>query len=807
MSAAKKKFICIHGHFYQPPRENPWLEDIEIQESAHPWHDWNQRITEECYAPNTQAKILGAKDRLVKVVNNYEYISFNFGPTLLNWMERHAPETYQAIISADRASVKARSGHGNALAQAHSHIIMPLASTRDKITQIVWGLEDFRKRFGRDPEGMWLPETAVDLETLDILAQHEIKFTILAPRQALRIKEPAATKWTSVEGGAIDPTRPYRCELSQGRSIALFFYYGPISQAIAFEGLLNSGAEFKNRLLAGFSDKRTWPQLMHIATDGESYGHHHRFGEMALAYALDALALEPDVVLTNYGEFLEKNPPDATAEIVERSSWSCTHGVGRWSEDCGCRVDFKPGWNQKWRTPLRNSLNLLRDRVDKVFVEQSSGLLKDPWAARNAYISVLLDRENNPEPFLAQHSKGSLSEQDRIEILELMEMQRNRMLMFTSCGWFFDDILGIETLQILKYAGRVLQLALPFDAKLEEDFLRVLQEAVSNRRPTIRGDEIFLQRIKPQVADLAKVAAHTAMFSVFRDLPIHGRVYCYEIRLNDSARENSGERSLLLRLISVRSNITTRAGEFVTATLHMGGIDLRCSVQEHEDHGSYAALKQELHDCFAAFSTTELIRKMDSRFPGTYFTLEDLFVEQRAEVIEIMTRKMAEEQAGALEAFYRRNKEFAMLIRETEAPLPDTFLACAKFVLNRRLLRELEKLADGFYPDELKSVLEETRRWKIEPDTGSAEKIIRSVVLDLVRKLERNPEDKSVPDEIIRYLDLCRALDIPIRLDQAQILFYRIARRIDAEPGIRLPPRFPELAERLAVRIRNNENA
>ncbi len=334
----------------------------------------------------------------------------------------------------------------------YNHMIMPLASSRDKLTQVVWGIEDFRKRFRREPEGMWLPETAVDSETLEIMVEHGVRFTILSPFQARRFRVSLQNTWVDLEAGAIDPSRPYLCRLPRGRTIVLFFYDSPISRAIAFEGLLASGENLKNRLLGAFSDKRTWPQLIHIATDGESYGHHHRFGEMALAYALKQLLLKPDVCLTNYGEFLEKHPPSAEAEFIEDSAWSCAHGVGRWSEDCGCSVSQRSDWNQKWRAPLRSALDSLRDRADDLFTEKATGLLKDPWAARNAYIKVILENRPKVGPFLGSYGR-KLNKSQRELVLNLLEMQRNRMLMYTSCGWFFDDISGIEALQILRYAA------------------------------------------------------------------------------------------------------------------------------------------------------------------------------------------------------------------------------------------------------------------------------------------------------------------------------------------------------------------
>ena len=389
------RYLCIHCHFYQPPRENPWLESIELQESAYPYHDWNERITAECYAANASSRILTADNRIIRIVNNYSRISFNFGPTLLSWLEEHAPDTYQAILTADKESQQRCSGHGNAIAQVYNHMIMPLANRRDKQTQVVWGIGDFEHRFGRKPEGMWLAETAVDVETLEVLAEHDIKFTVLAPSQALHERRAGTTKFKNVEGGKIDPTRPYICNLPSGRSINLFFYDGPISRAVAFEGLLDNGETFANRLLSGFADNRRWAQLMHIATDGETYGHHHSKGDMALAYALHHIESNNLAKLTNYGEYLEINPPTHEVEIVENTAWSCVHGVGRWSRDCGCNSGGKPGWNQAWRAPLRAAFDYLRDELAPEYERKASELLHDPWQARDEYINVVLDRDES----------------------------------------------------------------------------------------------------------------------------------------------------------------------------------------------------------------------------------------------------------------------------------------------------------------------------------------------------------------------------------------------------------------------------
>lgn len=800
MALLKNRYICIHGHFYQPPRENPWLEAIERQESAHPFHDWNLRVAEECYSPNAHARILDEQGWLRKTVCNYDHISFDFGPTLLPWLEEHVPETYHAIIEADRKSMKARSGHGNAIAQAYNHMIMPLASSRDKITQVVWGIQDFSFRFGRDPEGIWLPETAVDSETLEVVAEHGILFTVLAPRQASKFRASKNDQWVPVDGHSIDPSRPYRCTLRGGRSIVLFFYDGPISQAIAFEDLLNSGDALKNRLLAAFAD-RQWPQLVHVATDGESYGHHHKFGEMALAYALEKLHQEPSIQLTNYGEYLEKYPPEAEAEFVENSSWSCAHGVGRWKEDCGCSVAQRPGWNQEWRAPLRAALDLVRDRVDTIYAEQSAGLLRRPWEARDRYIKVILARDASLPIFLRDEAAKELTAAERQAVLSLLEMQRNRMLMYTSCGWFFDDITGIESLQVLAYAARVLQLASPFEPGLTKEFLAVLSAAVSNVRPNPRGDEIFVSKVAPQEADLSRVAAHVGMFSIFDHVPVSQRFYCYDVTPVDFSRHESGDRVLLIGRILLRSRITTESRELITAVIYLGGVDFRCSVTDFVDPARYDALKNDLTEVFYSQSSTELIRKMDSYFPGEYYSIGELFSDQRAEIFRTLAEKMYQEQAALFEGFYRKNKGAARFMMDRAEQIPDTFLAAAGFVLNRSLVTEVQKLAGGFFPDGLESLIKESRFWRIHLDTKPAEQLIRHRITDLVKELDKAPFDGDRSQEIFMFLELCRELDISVDLGEAQILLFEISRRLSEELPGGLPPFFSELGARLAVRV------
>lgn len=496
------RYVCIHGHFYQPPRENPWSEEVEVQGSAAPYHDWNARITAECYWPNAAARLLGQGDRFAAIANNYASLSFNFGPTLCSWLQRFEPDLLQLIVEADQRSRVQHHGHGNALAQAYGHAILPLCNDRDRITQVAWGIRDFVHRFGRMPEGMWLPETAVDLSTLETLAEQGILFTVLAPHQAKRVRAPGHRTWLGVTEEQLDTTRPYLCRLPSGKTITLFFYHGGLARGVAFEGLLNSGEHLAERLMSTFAQERDEPQLVHLATDGESYGHHHRFGEMALAFAVHTLRQRGEAVVANYGEFLALHPPRWEVEIAENTSWSCAHGVERWRSDCGCHIGGKPQWTQAWRAPLRSALNWLRDELDVLFEQRGALLLQDPWAARDTYVDLLLDRSAEREAsFFARHARAELTQTQRLEARRLLEMQRHRLLMFTSCGWFFDELSGIEAVQILQYAACAADLARKLGVSLEAKFMQRLREAKSNVPEVRDGARLYLEKVAPRRVD------------------------------------------------------------------------------------------------------------------------------------------------------------------------------------------------------------------------------------------------------------------------------------------------------------------
>jgi alpha-amylase/alpha-mannosidase (GH57 family) len=579
-----KRHVCIHGHFYQPPRENPWLEEIERQESAYPHHDWNQRITAECYAPNSASRILDDQGRIVDIVNNYRRISFNFGPTLLSWMEEHEPGLYSTVLTSDRQGREDFSGHGPALAQAYNHIILPLANSEDKKTQIIWGFKDFQHRFQRRPEGMWLPETAVDMETLEILADQGLRFTILAPHQAVRVRKIGRDDWRDVSGGRIDPRRAYLCRLPSGRDIALFFYNGPLAHGIAFGDLLKKGALLAERILEAFVPERDEAQLVHLATDGETFGHHHRFGEMALAFGLRTIAAKNNARITVYAEYLKNFPPAWEVEILENTSWSCPHGVERWRSSCGCHAGTHHEWSQSWRTPLRQAMDWLRDQLAPLYEETLRDYSVDPWELRNGYIDVILDRsESGIKAFFKSQGLDTLSPRHKTRVLKALEMQRASNLMYTSCGWFFDDIARIESLQVMAYAARALQLAGDLgEGRLEKEYRLRLHQARSNDPAARNGAHLYSTKIEAAALDLDKVGAHLAVSSLFREYPADFRIGIYSVRKRGWERMDRGASRLSAGTAEVRSLATGEDRNIHFAAFCGRGLDVKAGVASGE---------------------------------------------------------------------------------------------------------------------------------------------------------------------------------------------------------------------------------
>ncbi len=777
MTEGHERYICIHGHFYQPPRENPWLEAIEAQDSAYPYHDWNQRITAECYEPNTVSRILDSDDRITQIVNNYAKISFNIGPTLLGWMKENAAEVYEAILAADRESQSLFSGHGSALAQAYNHTILPLANRRDKYTQILWGIRDFEHRFARKPRGLWLPETAVDLESLEILAELGVQFTLLAPTQARRVRRIGGRNWRHVDGGSIDPTMPYLQRLPSGRSITLFFYDGPISRGVAFESLLSRGENFAHRLVGAFSDQRTWPQLVHIATDGETYGHHHRHGDMALAFALDYIERNNLARLTNYSQYLEKYPPTHSVEIFENTSWSCMHGVERWRSDCGCQTGGQAGWNQGWRAPLREALDWLRDQLNPLYDEKARTLLRDPWVARDDYISIVLDRSrDNIDQFFTRHAVRPLEDVQKTEALKFLELQRHAMLMYTSCGWFFSELSGIETVQVIQYAGRAVQLAQDlFGNGIEEGFLERLERAKSNIPHEKNGRQIYERSVKTHRVDWEKVGAHYAVSSLFESYPEKSRVYCYDVEREDSHSFETGKPKLVLGRAKLTSRITLASTVLSFGALRFGDHNVSAGVRKYIGVEDYQNLMAEVGEPFNRADFPEVIRLFDREFGGSNHSLRSLFRDQQRKIVNLILESTLEEAEGVYRELYERHAATMRFLTDMGTPPPQAFSRAAQLVLNGNLRAAFE--AEPLDPERVRGLLEQARAEGVVLDAPTLAFALQGTIDRLAERLSAAP----TPIEDIRSLDtaieLSRILPFEIELWKVQNRYYHLAKK------------------------------
>jgi alpha-amylase/alpha-mannosidase (GH57 family) len=807
-----KRYLCIHGHFYQPPRENPWLEAIEYQASAHPFHDWNERITAESYRPNSASRILGPEETIEEIANNYERISFNFGPTLLAWLQEFGPQTYERILEADRASRNHFDGHGSAIAQPYNHLIMPLANLRDKVTQVIWGLRDFETRFGRKPEGMWLPETAVDVETLEILSEHGIRFTILEPHQARRFRKLGEVEWIDAAHGGIDPTRAYSATLPSGRSIAIFFYDGPISRAIAFEDLLERGEYLVGRLEGAFRDERSWPQLVHIATDGETYGHHHRHGDMALAYALETIDRLESVQLTIYGEYLERHPPEWEVEIEENTAWSCAHGIERWRSDCGCQTGGGADWHQKWRRPLRDALDWLRDRANPLYEQAGGELLRDPWAARDAYIDVVLDRSDESiRRFMEQHRTRELSEDETVRALELLELQRHAMLMFTSCGWFFNDVSGIETVQVIQYAARVIQLGEKlFETPLEADFLDRLEAAESNVREYANGRRIYEGWIRPTVVDLQRVAAHYAVLSLFNAFEPVDEIYAYEVERLDHHSVSSGRSRLEAGHIRVTSRITREAKEFSYGVLYLGDLNVSGGVRNFRGAEPYAQLVRELTDPFGRGDYMGVIRALDQQLGSLTFSIKSIFRDEQRKILKAIWRNALSESEAVYRQLYDRFVPLMRFHNDIGIPFPRSMRLATELSINMQLRQEMEREV----PDigRVRNLLSDAQAGLVDLDDDTVGFPLEQRIEDLSRAFRHAPQSLSLIEELERLLDIADELPIEVDVWPAQTAWYYAmkdhGRAFDerADDGDEKAQdwlaRFNRLGERLDIRAR-----
>lgn len=771
------RYVCFHGHFYQPPRENPWLEEVELEDSAYPHHDWNERITAECYAPNAASRILDGDGRIQRIVNNYTSMSFNFGPTLLSWLERHAPEVYEKIREADRQSAAQYSGHGNAVAQAYSHMILPLANPRDVRTQVLWGVEDFRHRFGRNPEGMWLPETAVDTVSLEALADAGVRFTVLAPHQAVRVRPLAGGDWVSVEGERIDPTMPYAVHLPSGRRLAVFFYDGPISRGVAFEGLLKSGERLADRVLGAFSERHDRPQLVHVAADGETYGHHHKHGDMALAYALQALAAS-GVSVTNYGEYLERHPPTYEVKVAEGTSWSCAHGVERWRADCGCHSGAHPEWNQAWRAPLRQALDTLRAALDQGYEEGARGLLLDPWGARDAYIAGVLDRDRRAVGALLKRCAGrELGRDEAVKALKLLEMQRHAMLMYTSCGWFFDDIAGLESVQVLRYAGRAVQLAQElFGDGLQARVEAMLADAHSNVPGEGDGRTLFHRRVLPATVDLCKVGAHHTVQSVLHEQEEPAAIGAYRVERTTHRRWTSGGATLELGRAEVSSEVTWETSPLCYGVLHLGGHSVAAGVQPCTGDEGLDDLERLVGEPFQRADFPEALRMLDRHFRGQTYAFGSLFRDARRRLAHTVLASTLEEIEVAFEGLYRQHAPLMQFLVGGNVPLPKALRAVGEVALEGQVRDALA--ADEQNLSHVGELLERARELGLALDEAGLAYAMEGALNTMATFVAQRPQELAAVEQFYELASTALRLGLAVDVHHAQNVCYGLVEEL-----------------------------
>ncbi len=794
----KDAFVAIHGHFYQPPRENPWLEAIETEESARPFHDWNERIAFECYRPNAHARIVDPQGKILKIVNNYSFISFNFGPTLFRCLEEKFPAAYQRILEADREGLR-RFGYGNAIGQVYNHIIMPLANERDKETEVLWGIADFERRFHRRPDAIWLPEAAVNTPTLRVLVKNGMQFLILSPFQALRVRPFGVGKWTDVSSGRIDPTQPYRCFIKDGAGkkvsdqfIDIFFYDGTISREVSFGDLLGDGNALCERFAKAYLPSKGRGQLIHIATDGETYGHHKKFGDMALAYAVNEGFSSRGLSIVNYGAFLKRFPPVYEVEIDEGpkgegTSWSCSHGVGRWEEDCGCSTGGRDGWNQAWRRPLRESLDLLRDELSVIFEREGEKVFKDAWDARNGYIEVVLNRSaGGVKRFFERYGTEGLVEEDRIKGLKLLEMERHALQMFTSCGWFFADLAGLETMIVLQHAARAIQLAEELTGEaIEGKFLDHLSQGKSNLPEMGNGREIYQRSVKPKCITLEYVVNHFAISSLFHDEEKEKKVFTYRVeKVNYERLEKNGQ-FLVLGQVRVTSETIPERKEFLFGLTSSTRNIFRTWVSEWRNELHFSTLREKGLEGLER-GGEEVSKVLNSLLGNRTFTIQDIFKEERQAIFREIIREELNEHRRIYAELFDRTKEAVEALAKEGLEIPYEIRVAAEVTLSDRLLHEVEKLKRDYKGmlerGGIDRIVEEAREHGFHLQTEEPCLILNEMLNEKMRTLketmaqhpsafpERDRLKEERVEEIAGFLDLAERWGFELRKGEAQNL-------------------------------------
>jgi hypothetical protein len=734
--------------------------------SAAPYHDWNECVYEQCYKPNRAARLLNSGNQISYITNNYRHLSFNVGPTLHSWIEKVDPELSSFIGEADREAAAAL-GEGGAIAQAYNHMILPLAADRDIKTQAVWGIKDFSHRFGRVPKGMWLPETAVDTRTLETLAACGVEFTILAPHQCAGIRPPDG-EWLETPGGVgLDVTRAYYARLPSGRKISLIFYFGNIAHDIAFGGLLNNGDFFADALL-GKLTRDSEPRLLTIATDGETYGHHHRYGEMALARAAQRLCASQDSVMTNVAAFLSNFPARWECRIAENTSWSCAHGLERWRSNCGCHTGGEPSWHQLWRGPLREALDSLRDKIDEAYEREMKRYCDDPWQLRDEAVSLYLmnfsedasidDVLSRKAAFLKDFC-GELAVRDARNVLTLIEMQRMRMFMYTSCGWFFNDISGIETRQIMAYALRASEyLKDVTGVSAERDFLNGLKKAPGNTAAYPTGYDVMMKTVMPQKRSVEDIAALSALMSKNK------AYYSYRIQSGGRAYP-SGDMGLSVARMSISDIRTLESWKGASVVLSTGGLDDVCRLSDKD-----MPSQKEIWRNFYEGDLLSASRYIESAFELGPWHFRDLPQDDRDSIACERTKYAERDQMEYAENLLADNRRLLVQLGMIGVGSPPFLQAAVSFVYEQRmkeLASDVDDILDLLNPESrLEMLLEEAHSMNVSPELSVLAPSIEEAFYDKLNAA-KDSNDAAAFESVL--LMLRRAEELRINIEKWRI--------------------------------------
>ncbi len=760
--------VIVHGHFYQPPRENPWTGTVDREPSAAPFHDWNARVFRDAYRANAHARILDDQGYVLQVVNNYEMMSFNFGPTLLSWIEAHHPITYGRIIEADRKSVRAR-GFGNALAQAFNHTILPLDDPRDRRSQIRWGLDDFEARFGRPAEGMWLPETAANDLVLSELARAGVRFTVLAPHQAARIRPLGTTQWSSA-GQDLELDRPYRWldPDGSGRHLDVFFFDAGRSKAVAFHRALDTSQ--------GFAELFSPGRLRVLATDGESYGHHSVYGDRTLAHFFRAEGPRRGLSFTNFATVRHHRPATHEVQLApgpdgEGTAWSCSHGVGRWTRDCGCSTGGGPHAHQRWRAPLRAALENLRGQLHDAFGEMGGELFLDPWAARDDYQPVVGKGPLAFEAWAEGRTRRKLSPEDAVRARRLLEMQRNALLMFTSCGWFFHDVSGIETAQILMYAGRAIDHAVDLGlASPEPAFVEALAEAPSYIPEQGTGADVYRRNMGRARVTPARAAAHLAIDGLVEEPPGAGEFAGFAFRVVPFEKRRSGIYAAAAAWMELVCEHTDARHQLGVAALHLGGIDVYGTVASNMSRDGFARASSAVFEDIEESSLPTLIRRMQDHFGTEEFQLSDLLPDHAEGLAQQAFGELLQRFGDAYAQLYQDHGRTLDMLQASGFELPKELRAAAEFTLQRRFQREIEAQAQSRDPRAYQRAIEIAREadaMGYTLDRRTSADVFEGLLNRAVQEAMRQRDESSV-SAVQDLVELVAQLALNVSFDQAQ---------------------------------------